>query len=235
MSPLDYAAAGLVSGLLGLERKAFLQAALSRPLVAGGLIGLVMGRPIAGLLVGAALELFFASAVALGAALPDNELFATGAAAACACALLDGVAAERASWGPLLLATVLMLPVGKLGKTSDRLGLKVNARIAGGALGDGPVRARLRHNVFGLWTPFVTTAAVTTAGAALGGLLLPHLWRALPEALQRSLGFAWPALLIASAAIAVRGIRLKNAGTLGLRAFGVAAVVQAAALLWGAR
>lgn len=225
MSALDYASAMFVAGLLGLERKAFLQAAFSRPIVAGPLVGLAMGHPLAGLAIGSALELFFLSAVALGAALPDNELFATTAATSCACGLL-AAAPDPAGHGQLVLAVALMLPAGRLGRGSDRWALRVNARAAGEALAAGPVDARLQHNVFGIWTPFVATAAVTLAGGMIGSELLSTVWRWCPPPVHGALALGWPALLVASAAVAVRSIRVRHAGRLAVGGLLAAVVVR---------
>src|SRR5258708_20397884 len=81
----DVAFAGLLGGLLAVERRAFLQAMFSRPLVAGTGIGLVMDDLSSGLYVGLVLELFHLGSANLGAALPENDtLAATGGAAAAA-------------------------------------------------------------------------------------------------------------------------------------------------------
>src|SRR5260370_10124980 len=81
----DVAFAGLLGGLLAVERRAFLQAMFSRPLVAGTGIGLVMDDLSSGLYVGLVLELFHLGSANLGAALPENDtLAATGVASAAA-------------------------------------------------------------------------------------------------------------------------------------------------------
>ncbi|HLL55036.1 MAG TPA: PTS sugar transporter subunit IIC, partial [Myxococcaceae bacterium] len=79
------ALAGVCGGLLALERRAFLQAMFSRPLVSATLIGWLLHDTTSGLYVGLPLELFFLGAASLGAALPENDtLTATGTAAAAA-------------------------------------------------------------------------------------------------------------------------------------------------------
>src|ERR671931_1786101 len=77
------AVAGFTGGLLALERRAFLQAMLSRPLVASTVVGAALGDSGTGLLVGVVLELFHLGSANLGAALAENDaLAATGTAAA---------------------------------------------------------------------------------------------------------------------------------------------------------
>lgn len=223
MAPLPFALSALVSGLLALERKAFLQAMASRPLIAGCLVGLTFARPIEGLSVGAMLELFFLGGVNMGAALPDNELFATVAASACACALSEcsGVPAPSA----LALSALVALPAAKLGKLSDRLSERVNAWVVGKAEADGPMAARLKHNLYGLWLPFTSTAAAALAGGLLGRFLLAPALAASPRPLSRALEFAWGALLLTAAAVALRSIRTARAGLFA----GVSAAVAAGA------
>src|SRR5260370_41883192 len=81
----DVAFAGLLGGLVAVERRAFLQAMFSRPLVAGTGMGLVMDDLSSGLYVGLVLDLFHLGSAKLGAALPENDtLAATGVAAAAA-------------------------------------------------------------------------------------------------------------------------------------------------------
>ena len=81
----DVGLAGAWGGLLALERRSFLQAMLSRPLVAATGMGLILGEQETGLYIGMLLELFHLGSAALGAALPENEtLAATGTTAAAA-------------------------------------------------------------------------------------------------------------------------------------------------------
>jgi PTS system mannose-specific IIC component len=224
--------AAILSGVLALERKAFLQAMLARPLVAGALLGYVLGHPVEGLATGAALELFFLGAVNLGAALPDNELFASVAAVACAC--------ELAPHHPLTLpaslacATLLALPAAKLGKVADRLSERLNGWVASRAEGGGDgvhIRAGLRHNLYGLWLPFVCAALACLLGAVAGGAIVPALHAWAPATLGRGLAMAWAAFLIVSAAAAARTARTAHAFVWTVLAAVLSAGAQALGLL----
>ena len=70
------ALAGAWGGLVRLERRAFLQAMFSRPLVAATGMGLLLGDAALGLYVGMVLELFYLGTASLGAALPENDTLA---------------------------------------------------------------------------------------------------------------------------------------------------------------
>ena len=82
---LHVAMAGAWGALVGLERRAFLQAMFCRPLVAATGMGLLLGQTQTGLYLGMVLELFYLGTANLGAALPENDtLAASGTAAAAA-------------------------------------------------------------------------------------------------------------------------------------------------------
>jgi PTS system mannose-specific IIC component len=67
MSPAEIAIMALLGGVLGLDTVSFPQAMLSRPIVGGTLAGALAGQPVAGLLVGATLELFAVETLPFGA------------------------------------------------------------------------------------------------------------------------------------------------------------------------
>ena len=82
---LHVALAGAWGALVSLERRAFLQAMFSRPLVAATGMGLLLGQLQTGLYLGMILELFYLGTASLGAALPENDtLAASGTTAAAA-------------------------------------------------------------------------------------------------------------------------------------------------------
>src|SRR3954452_15353355 len=92
-------------GILAVERRAFLQAMFSRPLVAATGMGLLLDDLPAGLYVGMVLELSFLGGASLGAAQPATDtLAATCAAAAAAClATNNGAASTPAIWSLCIL------------------------------------------------------------------------------------------------------------------------------------
>src|SRR5712692_6933069 len=92
------ALAGLWGGLLALERRAFLQAMFSRPLVAAAGAGLLLEDVSSGIFVGALFELYYLGGASLGGAHADHEtLPAVAATCFAAClsesALSDGTPA----------------------------------------------------------------------------------------------------------------------------------------------
>ena len=155
---------------MALERKAFLQAMLSRPLVSATVMGALLGDVRAGLFVGMLLELFYLGTANLGAALPENDtVSATGTAAAAATmAAATGAGSTQALWS---IAVLLFMPWGAWGGTLDRLLEGYMARLARVALASaeaGNLSRAVRQNLWGMWPHFVIYGVVTAFCALLG-------------------------------------------------------------------
>ena len=226
------ALAGVWGGLVAVERKAFLQAMFSRPLVAATAMGALLDDVPAGLFVGLLLELFHLGAANLGAALPDNDtLSATASSAAAACmAIPTGADSTPAIWS---LAVLLFMGLGRWGRSVDRYLERYSARLAKKALVSadaGELRRAMRQNLWGMWPHFVLYGLMS-ALCAVAGFLLGPLLSALPGPLLRGLAWAYPAMASVSAAIAARGTHAKrSAFYAGLGAGAVTLVVALMAL-----
>jgi PTS system mannose-specific IIC component len=229
------ALAGLWGGLVAVERKAFLQAMLSRPLVCATVMGLLLGDWVSGLSVGMLLELFFLGTASLGAAIPDNDtLSASGTAAAAATmAAATGAGSTPAIWS---LAVLLFIGLGRAGRKMDRMLEGYSARVARVALAAaeaGNLGRAMRQNLWGMWPHFVVFGAATAACAVAGFFLGEGLDRLPTSALPllRGLAWAYPAMASVAAAIAVQGSHARRAPFFaGLAAVGVTVVAIALAL-----
>jgi len=227
---LVYLVLALVAGLAAVERKGFLQAMLSRPIVLGPVAGWALGDLHGGLLVAAPLELFWLGAVNLGAALPVHEALGTtaivGGAVLAGRALGTGTTPDVA-----VLAVLSCAPLALLGRRADRLVEAWNERLAlraESALAHHDPRAAVRVNLLGLVLPFGIAAALAPAGAALAAAAIPAVLRAVPgAAAPLRLGFfAFAALACASGA---KALRAKAAPRIFLTALGVGLVAAFAA------
>jgi PTS system mannose-specific IIC component len=206
------ALAGLWGGLVAVERKAFLQAMLARPLVAATFMGGLLGDVASGLAVGMLLELFYLGTANLGAALPENDtLAATGASAAAATlTAATGAGSTPALWS---LAVLLFIGLGRAGRRLDRLLEGYTARLARVALASaeaGNLTRAMRQNLWGMWPHFVLYGGITAA-CALAGFFLEPMTEALPHGLVRGLAWAYPAMASVAAAIAAQGSHAKRA------------------------
>lgn len=225
--------AALLGGLVALERKAFLQAQIARPIVVGPLIGWALGDPMVGLWVGAPLELIWIGAANLGASLPPHETAAT--AAIVAAAVGSGAAWE----GGAPLAWLVFAPVAAIGRSLEGVGERANEKRverAAAALEQGREAWALRAHLAGLWMPFAAVAALTWVAAVAVGPGLGLLLERLPAVILRGLQIGWVLLWAVGAAAAVRAARLPNGWALaGAGAAGAAALWAGLHLLGGAR
>lgn len=220
------ALAGLWGGLVAVERKAFLQAMLSRPLVAASIMGLLLNDVPSGLAVGLLLELFFLGTANLGASLPENDtLAATGTSAAAATlTTATGAGSTPAMWS---LAVLLFIWLGRVGRRADRVMEGYSARLARVALSSaeaGDLTRAMRQNLWGMWPHFLLYGALTSL-CALSGFFIEPLLQALPPAVVRGLAWAWPAMTSVAAAIAAQGSHARRAPLYA--ALGAAAVTVA--------
>jgi mannose/fructose/N-acetylgalactosamine-specific phosphotransferase system component IIC len=218
--------AGLWGGLLAVERKAFLQAMFSRPLVAATGMGLLLDDVRSGLFIGMVLELFHLGAASLGAAISEHDtLAATGVSAAAA-----GIALGQTGVGTPAIWTVSILlfgGLGPLGRLLDRRLEGYSTSLARRALKlaeAGDLDHAVRLNLWGMWPHFALFGGVTALCALLGFLLSPPFAK-LPLWAVRALAWGYPAMASVAAAVAARGSHAKRAALYA----GLAAVVVALA------
>jgi PTS system mannose-specific IIC component len=124
----EYLTTGTLAVLLGLDRVAFLQCMVSRPLVAAPLTGWLLGVPLAGLEVGVLLELLWLGRLPVGTVVPPDDTQVAIAATALTLTLerqlgLHGMPA-------VILCVLVAIPLGKLGQYADRRARQANGRLA---------------------------------------------------------------------------------------------------------
>lgn len=117
--------------LLGLDRTAALQIMISRPLVAGPLVGLVLGDPLTGLTVGMLLELLWLCRMPVGASIPHDDTQITVSATTLAIALSGTLGGGV---GLTLGALLVALSLGKIGQRVERTVRTQNQRLPAAAL-----------------------------------------------------------------------------------------------------
>lgn len=199
------------AGLAAVERRGFLQAMLSRPVVLGPLCGLLLGDGTSGLLLGALLELLFLGAVSLGASMALHETLATAAiagGAALASQRLGGQAVAASA-----LAVALGLPLAVLGRVAEAAFDKGNQRLderAHRLLLAGDARGAMRCNLLGLLPPFALSALLAPLSAAAIGAAAPALLLAAPR-LGRPLELGLAAFAALASAAAARSLRAARA------------------------
>jgi len=207
--------AGLWGGLLALERRAFLQAMFSRPLVAATGTGLLLDDAESGLYIGLVFELYFLGAASLGGVHPDHETLPSVCAAAFA-ASLSASAHSPGTTAIWSLSIILFAPLGIAGRALENAFDARAVRYLGEAMTsatDENFRRVARQNLWGMWPHFAAFGLFSSAAAAAGYLLEP-IERGLPPALLRGLGWAYPVMASVAAGLAVRGSHSKKAAAL---------------------
>ncbi|MBI5014063.1 MAG: PTS sugar transporter subunit IIC [Deltaproteobacteria bacterium] len=210
-------ALGLLGGFLALDRTAFLQCMVSRPLVASTLAGVLLGEMHLGMRCGLLLELLWLMDPPVGASVPPDESLAAVLSATYASLTPAGWALPaRAALGILL-----GLPFGYLGRWVDVRVRRANGRLIARAREgrEGSSLGRLQR--IGAVRFFVAGAAAAVAGAFAGAPLVAHLAMAVPPKVVAALewsGGLLPVVGVAAVLAALPGRTnraLFGAGVLG--------------------
>ncbi len=220
---LDQAALlAVFGGVVFLDQWPLLQSMLSRPLVVGAVVGLVLGRPTDGALWGAVFEAIYLGVLPIGVARYPDAGLATLAGSAVALSAPAGVP-PPAGW-----AVAVALVTGAVGdhaglvlrRWNGHLAVRVRERVTAGDL-SAPGRAIAVSLLRGVGLGVVVSVAALTVG--LGGL-----------ALVVSTPWSGPlpmtiVVLAAAAALVVNGTRLFVDGRWRLTAWGAGLVLVVAA------
>lgn len=223
MGIADFLLAAVVAVLAGLDRTAAFQLMISRPIVAAPLTGWVLGEPLAGLQVGAMVELLWLGRLPVGAAIPPDDTQVAVGATALAAGMAE--AAAQTLLPSAVLATLVSLPLGKVGQLFERAARHWNARLvvrAEEAVGGGRLEEaeslHLRGLVHFALSSLGTYAVIVLAGAILLRMLAPLLAQSVSE------GADWlrlSAILVGTAAI-LGTVNVSRAMTLFAASFATA-------------
>jgi PTS system mannose-specific IIC component len=219
---------------MALERRAFQQAMVSRPLVAATVTGLLSGDLRAGLYVGLVFELLHLGGASLGGVHSDHETLpaVTGAALAAGIGETLGHESTPAMWA---LAILLAAPTGPVGRRLERRLDERARRYFGRVTADDPgaLARASRQNLRAMWPVFVFNGLVCAAFAAAGPLVA-RLEAVLPLPALRGLAWAYPAIAAVAAATSVYGSHVKGRYLVASLAAGAVSAV-ALAVWYGGR
>jgi mannose/fructose/N-acetylgalactosamine-specific phosphotransferase system component IIC len=175
----------LAGSLLWLDRVFVFQLMISRPLIMGPIIALVMGGDVKiGILIGASLELLWLNAPPVGSYLPDDESFCTAVAVPVgifAGSTMDHTAAAG-------LSILLSLPLSIVGKSLDMHCRTLNERLIPSTecVQEKDVSLAIKKAI---GRTFVLTFIVLTASTALLWSIVYLLKTALPGVMLTSLTY----------------------------------------------
>jgi PTS system mannose-specific IIC component len=173
----------LCGAFCALDRTAFLQMMSSRPLVAATFAGALAGNWEIGLLLGAALELYFLSEIPVGTIIPTDDTLLALAAGGAGAALSNLPQSQGQSSGTLALVVLLtILPWSAFTRRVDSWVRRKNAQLVDEvetALLAGPNLTRaqssaLNYHLYGLFN-FYGASAFALGLMVMSSLLLAPL------------------------------------------------------------
>jgi len=210
----------LVGGVLGLDRTAAGQFMISQPIVAGPLIGWMLGDTAAGLVIGAVLELIWVLDMPVGTFVPADST--VGAVSATAIAALGGGGhATPDLIGFSILLTTAMVPATM---AVDKAIRQRNSRLAERAVsapGEDPGKKLSRAHLTGLAVFFLKSLVYLVFVPA--GLVAVSLFARMPEKAHIALTLFFKLLPLLGAALVVRKLSIRNLDRFFLAGFAVAA------------
>ena len=202
----------LIGGFISLDRSVAFQFMISRPLVTGPIIGLILGDLHTGIITGALLELLWISRLPLGGIIPPNECL--GCILITASAILAGHAIHLSppdSNSMTILALLTALPLaqlasfleGKLRFWNIRLSSKAQAEVA-----SGQTHGLFRLNLVGLAAAFAGSAVFILICLPLLVFFLRTVYPWLPVFFTNTLEILFPFLPVIGIASVLSSINL---------------------------
>lgn len=204
----------LLGGLLCLDRIT-LQVMLSRPVVAGPIVGFVLGDPMTGLVAGAMIELLWIDRFHMGRYIPPNDTVVSVLVTAGAILAAHDIPAPGSPPQELVAAAVLLFaPVAFLAQWGDKFVASSNDALAERALEDarrGDVRAIARKHYFGMAKTFAMSSLVIFLCLVAGTLLLRALFPVLPERVLSALAIVYYGIPVLGMSVALSTIKVRGA------------------------
>jgi mannose/fructose/N-acetylgalactosamine-specific phosphotransferase system component IIC len=220
---------GIWGGFLVLERRAFMQAMLSRPLVGGTVTGWLLGDVTAGLFTGLVFELLHLGGASLGASQAEHDTLASVVGAAFAASMGNALGSDTtpAIWAWAILCAAPFAPAGQWVEAKlDARAQKYFRRAQGLALA-GAVERATRQNLRAMWPQFVFYGISCFLAVGLGWPLAT-LESSLPLPLLRGLAWAYPAIGTLACALAISRVEVPKRYLIGF-IFALAAYLLATA------
>jgi len=202
----------LLGGLLCLDRIA-LQVMISRPVVAGPLVGFVLGDPMTGLVTGAMIELLWIDRFHMGRYLPPNDtvvsVLVTAGTILSARGIPGGPPQELAAAAVLLFA-----PVAFIARWGDMLVASSNTSLSEAALEDarrGDARAIVRKHYVGMAKTFALSSLLIFLCLTVGTVILREFFPVLPERVLSALTIVYCGIPVIGMSVALSTIKVRGA------------------------
>jgi len=201
----------LAGGLLCLDR-VFIQAMISRPIIIAPVIGMILGNPYAGLIIGAILELFWIDRIPIGIYIPPNDSIV--AALAVSMAILAGQALGTVTKELMTLSILIAIPFGILTKKIDVKIVESNNLLSDQALEEAKaqdIRAIERKTYLGLAKVSLFYMVLLFILQLIFIPVLIWMYPKLPSAIHTMLSLTYYFLPLLGIAVALNTIKLRGA------------------------
>ena len=205
------AIAALLGGAFCLDRVA-LQLMISRPVVAGPIVGLALGDFQTGLMAGAFVELLWIDRLPVGAYVPPHDTIV--AVLAAAGAILSGAAAGGADRPLIAFCVLLYVPAGIAGQRMDMWLRRSNDRLAMQALDEvnsGNLQAVADRHLTAIARATLLSIAVIFTLLSAGVLLTRWAFPLLPPGAMSALEGVYLFLPMLGVGVALNTINIRGA------------------------
>ncbi len=200
----------VVGGIICLDR-VLLQVMLSRPVVAGPIIGFVLGDPYTGLISGALVELLWIDRLPVGVYVPPNDSIV--AVLIAAGSILTGKELGHLPRELIALSILLFIPFGILGQKMDVSIMRSNDKLSRKAVEDaktGNIKGISRKHVFGLFKTFFFTVLFIFVFLIFGVMILKYIFPLIPQKGLTALTYTYLFLPLLGVAVALNTINLRG-------------------------
>ena len=211
--------ASLIGGVLCLDR-VFLLIMVSRPVVAGPLVGWILNEPYTGLVCGALIELFWIDRLPIGTYVPPNDTMTT--VIVTAAAVIAGDALGHHSRELTVFALLALLPLGYAGQQIDTWIIRSNDRFAKDALNlaeTADIRGVERKHLLALVKPFILSVIFIGIAVAGGSWMLILVFPMLPPFAKQTLTLSYFFIPLLGIAVALTTIKRQGAASFFCAAF----------------
>jgi PTS system mannose-specific IIC component len=199
-----------VGGILCLDR-IFVQALISRPIVAAPVIGLVLGDPYTGLIAGAFIELFWIDRLPIGASILPNDSIA--AVLIAAGAIESGRIMGHLTQGLIALAVLIFIPLAVLAQKMELRVVRGNEKLAKDALSGaarGDIRSISRNHLRAALRGWLLPTGMILIALPLGVGAMTWAYPRLTPWMIRGLNLVYGLIPLIGAAVALNTINLRG-------------------------
>jgi mannose PTS system EIIC component len=200
----------IVGGILCLDR-IFVQAMISRPIVAAPVIGLILGDPYTGLIAGAFIELIWIDRLPIGGYLPPNDTVV--AVLTAAGAIESGRILGHLPQGLIALSALIFIPLAIFAQRMDLAMVRGNERLAREAFrcaSGGDVGSISRNHLLAALRGWLLPAVMILIALPLGVAAMSWCYPRLAPWAERGLNLVYGLIPMIGAAVALNTINLRG-------------------------